>query len=206
MQMNSQIKSLGKQAGYTLIELSIAIAIISVLVMTALFGVQKILDNSKADTTAQQVTLANANISKYSTMLSDTTFLGTAGGGAGLGIWPDNIVTKGGTVAAPTYSIKNPFGGLYIVGAAGTGYFIGITGVTQNACMSIAASLGTAAQTIDTDEATTYTAATTAMPTIAAGSGNVKTLTAAATGTTLAAGCAPSAGGKKKNIWLTYTL
>ena len=45
MKKTSEIKALREQAGYTLVELAISIAIISVLVVSALFGVQKIVDN-----------------------------------------------------------------------------------------------------------------------------------------------------------------
>ena len=65
MKINQQIKSLGKQAGYTLIELAITISIISVLVVSALFGVQKIIDNNNVNAASQQVSLANTNIAKF---------------------------------------------------------------------------------------------------------------------------------------------
>jgi prepilin-type N-terminal cleavage/methylation domain-containing protein len=199
MQVNSQIKSIGKQAGYTLIELSIAIAIISVLIMTALFGVQKILENNNADTTSQQVTLATANINKYATMLSDKTFVAKTADASALGIWPDNILTK---VAGVVTKVSNPFGGEYIVMPAPNGYYIGITGLSSNGCLSVAASLSSTALTIDTDESV-VTAATVLYP---AAVTNVKTAAAKATGTLLAAGCAPSAAGKKKTVWAQYAL
>jgi prepilin-type N-terminal cleavage/methylation domain-containing protein len=199
MKMNSQIKQLGKQAGYTLIELSIAIAIISVLIMSALFGVQKILDNNNADTAAQQVTLATANISKYATMLSDKTFVGKTADAAALGIWPENILTK---VAGVVTKVSNPFGGEYIVMPAPNGYYIGITGLPNSGCLSLAASLNGSALTLDTDESA-VTAATVVFPAAVTA---VKTAAVKATGTLLAAGCAPSAAGKKKTVWAQYAL
>ncbi|WP_310646367.1 type II secretion system protein [Limnohabitans sp.] len=204
MKINSQIKQIGKQAGYTLIELSIAIAIISVLIMSALFGVQKILDNNNADTTAQQVTAATANITKYATMMSDKLFLASVAAVAPMGVWPENVVLNTGTVAAPVWKLRNPFGGDYIVGSTTTGYFIGITNLSTNACLSLGASLNNAAMQIDTDEVATYTAATTAMPTT--GLLNVKPLGGKATSATLSTGCAATAAGKKKNVFVQYAL
>lgn len=203
MKMNSQIKSLGKQAGYTLIELSIAIAIISVLIMSALVGVQKILENNNVDTTSQQVTLATANVNKFTTMLSESSFLETAGTAATLGIWPESIVSKAGTPLVTT--IKNPFGGTYLLGktsAAATTYNMGITNLSTNACVSLAAALSNAALTVGTDEVATY-AADTLKPTAAVT--NIKAAGAKATGANLATACA-SATNAKKNLWLTYTL
>ena len=51
MKIKAENKSLRKQAGYTLIELSISVAIIAVLVMTGLYGVPRILDANKASLT-----------------------------------------------------------------------------------------------------------------------------------------------------------
>lgn len=201
--MNSQIKSLGKQAGYTLIELSIAIAIISVLIMTALFGVQKVLDNSNTDTTAQQVTLANASINKYAVMLSDKTFVGTTAAAAGLGIWPDNLVTK---TAGVVTKVSNPFGGEYVHLNGGTAgyYYIVITGVPLSACVATAASFANTAAQIDMDEEpTSAKVITNAKPTTVVTA--VKPLGGAVAQATLIKACS-SATAKKVNVWLSYAM
>ena len=126
---------MGQQAGYTLIELAIAISIISVLVVGALFGVQKIIDNKNVNLTSQHVSLASANIQKFAAMMADKSFPMNTNNAANLGIWPDNITTK---VNGLVTNVANPFGGNYFtatssadIGAvkAGNGYWIIITNV-----------------------------------------------------------------------------
>lgn len=77
MKIKAENKSLRKQAGYTLIELSISVAIIAVLVMTGLYGVPRILDANKVTTLTQQVTLATANYSKIAAQTAGTAHLNT---------------------------------------------------------------------------------------------------------------------------------
>lgn len=144
MKKMSEIKALRQQAGYTLVELAISIAIISVLVVSAMFGVQKIVDNNNVNAVSQQVNLANANIRKTSAMLADKLFVLNTNTAANLGIWPDNITTK---VNGLVTKVTNPFGGNYFtstnnldVGAvtAGNGYYIMITKVPDRVCASVA--------------------------------------------------------------------
>jgi prepilin-type N-terminal cleavage/methylation domain-containing protein len=155
----SEIKALRQQAGYTLVELAISIAIISVLVVSALFGVQKIVDNKNVNAVSQHVTLANANIRKTSAMLADKLFVLNTNTAANLGIWPDNITTK---VNGLVTQVTNPFGGNYFtatnnldVGAvtAGNGYYIMITNVPDRVCASVAGMFGASAwQIVVNDE------------------------------------------------------
>jgi len=171
MKVNSQIKSLRKQAGYTLIELAISIAIISVLVVGALFGVQKILDNNHVNATSQQVSLANTNITKFSTMLADKTFITDTNAAANLGIWPDNILTKDAT--GKVTKVTNPFGGNYFtasnsaaVGAVApaSGYYIYITNVPDKVCAAVAGMFGASTWQIRiADEAAAIVAPTAAV-------------------------------------------
>jgi hypothetical protein len=79
---------------------------------------------------------------------------------------------------------------------------MGITNLSTNACVSLAAALSNAALTVGTDEVTPY-AADTLKPTAAVT--NIKAAGAKATGANLATACA-SATNAKKNLWLTYTL
>ncbi len=203
MKMNSQIKQIGKQAGYTLIELSIAIAIISVLIMTALFGVQKILENNNVNTTSQQVTLATANINKYAVMLSDKAFVATTAGAAALGIWPDNIVTKNATGVVT--KVSNPFGGEYLTATTANGYYIAITNVPVSTCLATVAAFGNTASAIDTDETAISIATASIVPTTPK---NAKALAEGKINqTNMATACAPSAATvTKKNVWITYAL
>lgn len=152
MQVNSKIKSLYKQAGYTLIELSISIAIISVLVVSALYGVQRITDNNKVNEVGQQVSVANTNITKFAAMLADKTFVKNTRTAADLGIWPDNILTKDAN--GKVINVANPFGGNYFTAsnsaavgaiAANSGYYIYVTNVPDQVCSALAGMLSASA-------------------------------------------------------------
>jgi prepilin-type N-terminal cleavage/methylation domain-containing protein len=163
MKASSQIKAMGQQAGYTLVELAISIAIISVLVVSALFGVQRIVDNNNVNATSQQVTLTSNNVKKFAAMLADKAFVNDTNTAANLGIWPDNITTK---VNGLVTKITNPFGGNYYmagnsadIGAvvAGNGYYIVITNVPDRLCSAVAGMFGASAWEIRiTDEPTPF--------------------------------------------------
>ncbi len=211
MKINSQIKSLGQQAGYTLIELAIAISIISVLVVGALFGVQKIIDNKNVNLTSQHVSLANANIQKFSKMLADKSFPMNTNNAANLGIWPDNITTK---VNGLVTNVANPFGGNYFtatssadIGAvtAGNGYFVIITNVPDEVCAAVAGMFGASAWQIQIGDENGYYA----MPTTAIG-GNTQPTDVKLAGTdrinlaNLNAKCGTAA--PRKTIYLYFPL
>lgn len=117
MKIKSNIKALQQQAGYTLIELSISVAIIAVLVMTGLYGVPRILDTNNVTTLTQQVTLATANYSKIAAQMvgqpktfADSTSTGNLGALGQMGVWPDETLVKNATTGAVT-RISHPFGG-----------------------------------------------------------------------------------------------
>ena len=131
MKIKAENKSLRKQAGYTLIELSISVAIIAVLVMTGLYGVPRILDANKVTTLTQQVTLATANYSKIAAQTAGTarTFsdsraaAGIKSLGA-MGVWPEEALTKNSS--GEVTKITHPFGG-------GIQSFSNTTGLTNMA-------------------------------------------------------------------------
>ncbi|WP_025869413.1 prepilin-type N-terminal cleavage/methylation domain-containing protein [Methylobacillus glycogenes] len=148
--LNNQIKSSARsQRGYSLIELSIAMAILSVIIVGSLTGVQRILANNRTN-----------NVLQFIPRLNATLISGTLGGNGGtvittnlatsLGAFEPNIVAGAG--AAQT--IRNEFGGQYavisnsaVVGAAGIngGYFVYITGVPNNVCPILANGLSSLA-------------------------------------------------------------
>ena len=126
------------QRGYSLIELSIALAILSVIIVGSLMGVQRILANNRANNILQTVPRINA------ALIAGT--LGGAGGGAistnlavQLGAFDPTTVT--GTGAAQT--VRNDFGGQYRVASNAAvvnnvpingGYFIHITNIPSSVC------------------------------------------------------------------------
>ena len=151
MKIKAENKSLRKQAGYTLIELSISVAIIAVLVMTGLYGVPRILDANKVTTLTQQVTLATANYSKIAAQtagtlrtFSDSTATGNVASLGQMGVWPDEALVKGTTGAVT--KITHPFDGginsksntiILTNMAADEGYFIRLDSVPLKNCFAI---------------------------------------------------------------------
>ncbi len=141
--LNNQIKSSARsQRGYSLIELSIAMAILSVIIVGSLTGVQRILANNRTN-----------NVLQFIPRLNATLISGTLGGNGGalittnlatsLGAFEPNIVN--GVGAAQT--VRNEYGGRYAVisnvaavgaAAANGGYFVYISGVPNNVCPILA--------------------------------------------------------------------
>ncbi len=146
------------QRGYSLIELSIAMAILSVVIVGSLVGVQRILANNNANNVLQSIPKFNAALiaglsnSRGSTAV--TTVLANQ-----LGAFPKTIVS--GTAAVPV--ISNAFGGVYtisgnkvIVGASpvGSGYFVHITNVPASVCPTLVNGLSTLTNGIWVSDAT----------------------------------------------------
>ena len=135
MKIKAENKALRQQAGYTLIELSITVAIIAVLVMTGLYGVPRILDTNKVTTATQQVALANANYSKTAMSSTDLTWAnviaayasGTASTYASMGLWADEAILKN---SGTPYAIQHPFGGM-IYSKVNTSAIAGYLGVGE---------------------------------------------------------------------------
>jgi len=157
MKIKAENKALRQQAGYTLVELSITVAIIAVLVMTGLYGVPRILATNNISTLSKQVVLATANYSKVNSMsgnsstktFADTTVASTGISTVGaMGIWPTEALTldSTGTVTA----IRHPFGGKIdsqansnaLTGVTvGSGYWIRLAAIPAAQCFDVSASL-----------------------------------------------------------------
>ena len=162
MKIEATHKALRQQAGYTLIELSISVAIIAVLVMTGLYGVPRILATNKVTIATQQVALANANYSKTAMNSTDRAWAtvttnyvtNTASTYASMGLWPDQAVLRSGTGNSP-YAIQHPFGGMVyskvntqaITGflGIGEGYILKLDNVPANNCLALASAFGATA-------------------------------------------------------------
>ncbi len=131
------------QRGYSLIELSIALAILSVVIVGALLGVQRILDNNRANQVLRQVPFSLSGLITATTSTSNSFTGLTTEQLAQFGNFPDGTVTAGVGDAA---SIINPFGGRYLAGAnaaafagadIGQGVFYSITGTSANMCTTL---------------------------------------------------------------------
>jgi prepilin-type N-terminal cleavage/methylation domain-containing protein len=221
MKIKAENKALRQQAGYTLIELSITVAIIAVLVMTGLYGVPRILDTNKVTTTAQQITLATANYSKLASSSTDTTWAttGTLYAAAtavpltGMGVWSDENILKSTTTPPVFYGLQHAFGGsIYSRNAtvgianylsANEGYILKLEKVPAKNCFALASSFGNTAMQIEIDSGATPTAGPiTAEPT---GATIVKAAGSNLNNTTLATQCQlnPTVA-KSVYLWFQY--
>lgn len=174
MKIETKMKALRQQAGYTLIELSISVAIIAVLVMTGLYGVPRILDTNKVTTNTQQITLATANYSKLAAMTSGTNDWATTPLYASataltlgaMGAWAEENILRNGTSVA--YGLQHVFGGsIYsrnaTTGIAGfigpnQGYILKLQGIPARSCFAVATAFANTAVQIEIDSSATPTA------------------------------------------------
>lgn len=144
--LQSQCKK--SQSGYSLIELSIVLAIIAVVIAGAIFGVQAILRANNVNKTISQTNYAvNKIVAK---LIRDPDYSGahpqnlTA---QGQEVWEANYITAGGT---PNADVQHPFGNsVYVRPLAATefnldrnqAYIYTLTGIPVTACTDLAAGL-----------------------------------------------------------------
>lgn len=222
MKMNTKLQALRQQAGYTLIELSIAVAIISVLVLTGLFGVPRILDTNKVTNASQQITLATANYSKLASTSTDKTWATTGTPYAattvlplaGMGVWPEENVLKSNATIPVAYGLKHIFGGFIysrtttagIAGYLGVdeGYILKLEKVPAKNCFDMASAFGNTALQIAVDSSATPAGGPITVEPVAS-TVNVKAAGSALNNTTLATQCQtnPTAA-KTIYLWFQY--
>lgn len=135
------------QRGYSIIELSIALAILAVIIIGGLLGVQTILRNNRTNDMLKNIPLVAANATKLTASLPILTGAGIATGPlAALGVWPASMLNG----VAPAQSVTNEHGGGTFLeantAAAGT-YSIGqtfvlaLTGIPQASCADVASGI-----------------------------------------------------------------
>lgn len=86
--------NLRTQSGYSLVELSISLAIIGVITAGAITGVQSILRTNNVNNVVKQTNLAVGHLIAKTLRLSDTTTITTANM-VGLGVWEPSEVSSG---------------------------------------------------------------------------------------------------------------
>jgi prepilin-type N-terminal cleavage/methylation domain-containing protein len=135
-----------RQAGYTLVELSISISIIALLLVGSITGVQSLLAANKVNRTVAQTTVTTANIARVITAIAsnDAVNINTPNL-IKLGVW-DQTGLK--TTAGVTTSV-NPFGGTIQVApnvaavgtfVAGKGFWYRLSNIPESSCTSLATS------------------------------------------------------------------
>lgn len=148
------------QKGYNLIELSIALAIVSVIIVGSLIGVQRILANNRANNLLAEVPRINAALVGAAVNSDDFNTI-TTKKAAALGAFSPNTVKWEND--APT--VSNAFGGsLFIqgndsnmdgVGGKDRGYIVVATGIPTDMCATVVNGLAPLAQALWVDPPTT---------------------------------------------------
>jgi len=157
-----------RQQGYTLIELSIALAIISVIIVGSLVGVQRILANNRANNLLAEIPRINAAL--VGAAVNSTSFAKiTTTEAAALGAFSPSSVNY--VNGAP--EVSNAFGGrLFVQGNEASfdgvkrGYVVVATGVPVDMCATVVNGLAPLAQALWVDTATDAASFDTPLPTV----------------------------------------
>ena len=156
-----------RQGGYTLVELAIAVAILAVLIVAGLTGVQSILTSGKVNEQIKTVAKLGSKVSaNYSSLSTSGVTLATV---ANLGGWDTSKVSTSGEVT----SVRSAFNsGEFITTnaaavsgmAANAGFLYTIGGVPREACPDLANGIGALAYGIAVQAAATPTVAVQTYP------------------------------------------
>ena len=153
-----QQKEIDKQKGYSIIELSIALAIISLILVGSLAGVQRVLRSNNIN---KDLTAMNLLASRLTTISSN---MGTTAGTTmatlnSLNAFEGLNITAA-AVAGADPTISNSFGGSFVVApntaavggyAAGGGFIVYSTGIPSAACPDLLLGLNNLSPQITTD-------------------------------------------------------
>ena len=134
-----------KQGGYTLVELAIAVAILAVLIVAGLTGVQSILTSGKVNDQIKTVAKLGAKVSaNFGSLSTSGASLATV---ANLGGWDSSKMSGTGTAMTVRSAFNSSefitFNTAAISGlAANSGFIYTITGVPKEACPDLANGIG----------------------------------------------------------------
>jgi len=160
------------QKGYTLVELAIAVAILAVLIVAGLTGVQGILTSGKVNDQIKTVAKLGSRISaNYASLSTSGVTLSTI---TNLSGWDPSKVSVSGSVT----SVKSSFGSNEFITTnntatggmgANAGFIYTIAGVPNTACVDLANGLGALVYGIAVQAAAATPAAVTTFPTSSTG-------------------------------------
>ena len=184
-----------KQGGYTLVELAIAVAILAVLIVAGLTGVQSILTSGKVNEQVKTVAKLGSKVSaNYSSLSTSGVTLATV---ANLGGWDTSKVSGSGATTAVRSAFNSSefitFNSAAVSGmAANAGFLYTISGVPREACPDLANGIGSLVYGIAVQNAAATPAAVSTYP--SASTAQLKTPgTANIDPANLATGCATNA-------------
>ncbi len=133
-----------RQRGYSIIELSIALAILAVIIIGGLLGVQTILRNNRTNEVLKNVPSYLANAAKITASQQALAF--TTGDLANLGVWPAARVTgpaaarvvtheHGGRIFLESNTAVAGVGGVVPIGQS---FVLTLAGIPEQSCADIA--------------------------------------------------------------------
>lgn len=142
-----------KQGGYTIVELSIALTIIAILIVSGIVGITSVLRSNKANTQLEASGLTLTRLQAYVSTTASTIGLNTAGG-IGLGLFPSTRVSGssvfnafGTTGTASEFVNANSDNAQHLV-TANTGAIYTLTAIPTQVCADIAVGLANLADSI----------------------------------------------------------
>jgi prepilin-type N-terminal cleavage/methylation domain-containing protein len=143
-----------KQGGYTIVELSIALTIIAILIVSGIVGITSVLRSNKANTQLEASGLTLTRLQAYVSTTASTIGLNTAGG-IGLGLFPSTRVSGssvfnafGTTGTSSEFVNANSIASTDHNVPVNTGAIYTLTAIPTQVCADIAVGLANLADSI----------------------------------------------------------
>lgn len=165
------IRSHAKQTGFSLVELSIALAIGSLVILAAISGVRKIQDGNNANALLTQMASSSVNMARTAQALNNFTIYDDTAGMGKMGIFESSALIK---TQGVTTQIRNAFGG-FVWTHRNTGITNGVpinggnwytvTNVPNSACAEVVAGMNSSSVSIVVSAPGQLTQTTGATPT-----------------------------------------
>ncbi len=145
------------QKGYSLIEISIVLAITAVILIGALMGSRQVMLSSSVNAQVRETATVISKLQRQYIKQTDTS-AATVNSLAPLGIWPSERVSKSGSGTSTTYSVRGAISGTteFVFGnsedigslSAKSGFVYTIRNVPKDACPELLTALDSLAMAI----------------------------------------------------------